>query len=100
MTPLDYLPILAAACAIPQFLPQLRKLHVSGGVAGVSWAWATLTSVNNAAWFAYFLVSGYLTALIPSSSATTVAATGKPRMNSDPKAAWTLLRLETRRVAW
>jgi uncharacterized protein with PQ loop repeat len=72
---LDYLPILAAAFAIPQFLPQLRKLHASGDAAGVSWAWATLSSVNNGAWFAYFLASGYLTALIPSSSASVLAGT-------------------------
>jgi hypothetical protein len=49
---LDYAPIAAAAFAIPQFLPQLRKLRATGDTAGVSWSWAALTSVNNAAWFA------------------------------------------------
>jgi uncharacterized protein with PQ loop repeat len=70
---LDYLPIAAAAFAIPQFLPQLRKLQATGDTAGVSWSWATLTSVNNAAWFAYFALSAYWTALLPSCSATLLA---------------------------
>src|SRR6266508_2310082 len=52
---LDYMPIAAAAFAIPQFLPQLLKLRATHDTAGVSWSWATLTSVNNAAWFAFFL---------------------------------------------
>lgn len=41
--------------------------------AGVSWPWATLTSVNNAAWFVYFALSGYWTALVPASSAALLA---------------------------
>jgi uncharacterized protein with PQ loop repeat len=69
----DYLPIAAAAFAVPQFLPQLRKLRATGDTAGVSWSWAALTSVNNAAWFAYFALSGYRAALVPSSSATLLA---------------------------
>ncbi len=68
--PLDYAPIVAAAFAIPQFLPQILKLRATDDVAGVSWSWATLTSVNNAAWFAYFALSGFWTALVPSSCAT------------------------------
>jgi hypothetical protein len=72
---LDYLPFAAAAFAIPQFLPQLRKLRATGDTAGVSWSWATLTSVNNAAWFAYFALAGYGTALVPAASATLLAAT-------------------------
>jgi hypothetical protein len=72
---LDYTPIAAAAFAIPQFLPQLRKLRATDDTAGVSWSWATLTSVNNAAWFAYFAVSGYWTALVPAASATLLAGT-------------------------
>jgi uncharacterized protein with PQ loop repeat len=68
--PLDYAPIAAAAFAIPQFLPQILKLRATDDVAGVSWSWATLTSVNNAAWFAYFALSGFWTALVPSSCAT------------------------------
>jgi uncharacterized protein with PQ loop repeat len=72
---LDYLPIAATAFAIPQFLPQLLKLRATDDTAGVSWSWATLTSVNNAAWLAYFALSGYWTALVPSTSATLLAAT-------------------------
>jgi hypothetical protein len=68
--PLDYAPIAAAAFAIPQFLPQILKLRITDDVAGVSWSWATLTSVNNAAWFAYFALSGFWTALVPASCAT------------------------------
>jgi uncharacterized protein with PQ loop repeat len=70
---LDYLPIAAAAFAIPQFLPQLRKLRATDDTAGVSWSWATLTSVNNAAWFAYFTASAYWAALVPAASATLLA---------------------------
>jgi uncharacterized protein with PQ loop repeat len=70
---LDYLPIAATAFAIPQFLPQLRKLRATDDTAGVSWSWATLTSVNNAAWFAYFALASYWTALVPASSATLLA---------------------------
>jgi uncharacterized protein with PQ loop repeat len=72
---LDYAPIAAAAFAIPQFLPQILKVRATDDTAGVSWSWATLTSVNNAAWIAYFAFSGYLTALVPSSSATVLAGT-------------------------
>jgi len=71
--PIDYAPIAATAFAIPQFLPQLRKLRATNDTAGVSWPWATLTSVNNAAWFAYFALSGYWAALVPASSATLLA---------------------------
>jgi hypothetical protein len=70
---LDYAPIVAAAFAIPQFVPQLVKLRATGDTAGVSWSWAALTSVNNAAWLAYFVLSGYRAALVPSSSATLLA---------------------------
>jgi uncharacterized protein with PQ loop repeat len=70
---LDALPIAAAAFAIPQFLPQLVKLRATGDTAGVSWPWAMLTSVNNAAWVAYFTLSAYWAALVPSSSATLLA---------------------------
>jgi hypothetical protein len=41
----------------------------------VSWSWATLTSINNAAWIAYFALEHYWTALVPSSSATFLAGT-------------------------
>jgi uncharacterized protein with PQ loop repeat len=70
---LDYLPIAAAAFAIPQFLPQLRKLRRTDDTAGVSWSWATLTSVNNGAWVIYFALSAYWAALVPASSATLLA---------------------------
>jgi uncharacterized protein with PQ loop repeat len=72
---LDAAPIAATAFAIPQFLPQIRKLRRTDDTAGVSWAWATLTSVNNGAWFAYFALSAYWTALVPSCSATLLAGT-------------------------
>jgi hypothetical protein len=70
---LDAAPIAAAAFAIPQFLPQIRKLRRTGDTAGVSWPWATLTSVNNGAWVGYFALSAYWTALVPASSATLLA---------------------------
>jgi len=70
---LDYAPIAAAAFAIPQFLPQISKLRRTNDPAGVSWPWATLTSVNNAAWLAYFTLSAYWAALVPASSATLLA---------------------------
>jgi uncharacterized protein with PQ loop repeat len=70
---LDAAPIAAAAFAIPQFLPQILKLRRTDDTAGISWSWATLTSVNNAAWFAYFALSAYWAALVPSCSATLLA---------------------------
>jgi uncharacterized protein with PQ loop repeat len=70
---LDYTPIAAAAFAIPQFLPQLRKLRATDDPTGVSWSWATLTSVNNAAWLVYFVLSAYWAALVPAASATLLA---------------------------
>jgi uncharacterized protein with PQ loop repeat len=64
------LPLVAAFLAVPQFLPQLARVRRAGPTAGVSWSWAALTSVNNAAWLGYFALSGFWTALIPASSAT------------------------------
>ncbi|WP_279579606.1 hypothetical protein [Fodinicola feengrottensis] len=72
---LDYLPFAAAAFGIPQYLPQIVKLRRTRDIAGVSWPWATLTSVNNAAWFGYFALSAYWTALVPSSAASVLAGT-------------------------
>ena len=72
---LDYAPVAAAGFAVPQFLPQIRKLRATRDTAGVSSSWAVLTCVNNAAWIAYFTLSRYWTALIPSSSATLLAGT-------------------------
>jgi uncharacterized protein with PQ loop repeat len=71
--PLDYAPIAAACFAVPEFLPQIRKLATTRDTTGISWSWAALTSVNNAAWIAYFALARYLTALIPSSSAAVLA---------------------------
>ncbi len=70
---LDYLPFAAAAFAIPQFLPQIAKLRNTEDTTGVSWPWAALTSVNNAAWLTYFTLAHYWTALVPAVSATTLA---------------------------
>jgi uncharacterized protein with PQ loop repeat len=67
------LPLVAAILAVPQFLPQLARLQRTGQTSGVSWSWAALTSVNNAAWFGYFLLSRYWTALAPALSATLLA---------------------------
>jgi hypothetical protein len=72
---LDYLPFLAAAFGIPQYLPQIVKLRSTGDTAGVSWAWAALTGVNNTAWFGYFMLSGYWTAGLPSAAASLLGAT-------------------------
>jgi hypothetical protein len=70
---LSYAPIAAAGFGVPQFLPQLLKLRATRDAAGVSWSWAALTTVNNAAWIGYFALSRYWTALIPSSSVTLLA---------------------------
>ena len=72
---LDFTPIAAAAFAVPQFIPQILKLRATRDTAGVSWPWATLTSLNNAAWIAYFALTRYWTALVPATSATLLAGT-------------------------
>jgi uncharacterized protein with PQ loop repeat len=72
---LDLLPLVATAFGIPQYLPQITKLRRTRDPAGVSWSWAALAGVDNAAWFAYFASSGYWTALVPSSAATVLATT-------------------------
>ena len=72
---LEFLPIAAAVFGIPQYLPQILKLRRTGDTAGVSWSWATLTSINNAAWFGYFMASGYWTASLPSTAASVLAGT-------------------------
>lgn len=66
-------PVAAACFGIPQFLPQLRKLRASGDAAGLSWSWAALTTIGNAAWIAYFALSRDWTALVPSCSVTLLA---------------------------
>lgn len=70
---MSFLPVIAALLAVPQFLPQLARLRRTGDAAGVSCAWAALTSVNNGAWTAYFALSRLWTALAPSTSATLLA---------------------------
>jgi uncharacterized protein with PQ loop repeat len=72
---LDYAPIAATVFAVPEFLPQIVKLRASRDVAGVSWSWAALTSLNNVAWITYFVLSQYWTALVPSCSAALLAWT-------------------------
>jgi len=72
---LNYTPIAATAFAIPEFLPQLRKLRATRDTAGLSCSWAALTGLNNAAWIAYFALEHYWAALIPSCSATALAGT-------------------------
>lgn len=72
---LDYAPVAATCFAVPQFLPQIRKLAASHDTCGLSWPWAALTAVNNAAWIGYFTLAHYLTALVPSSSVTLLAGT-------------------------
>ena len=67
------LPLVAAILAVPQFLPQLARLRRTGETAGVSWSWAALTSINNAAWAGYFALPGFWTALVPAISATVLA---------------------------
>jgi uncharacterized protein with PQ loop repeat len=69
------LPLVAAVLAVPQFLPQLARLRRTGATAGVSWSWAALTSLNNAAWLGYFALSGFWTALVPALAATVLAGT-------------------------
>lgn len=69
ITPVDLLPVVAAGFAVPQFVPQIRKLRRTGDTAGLSTTWGLLTGVNNTAWFGYFVASHYWFALIPSSSA-------------------------------
>jgi uncharacterized protein with PQ loop repeat len=70
---LGYAPIAATAFAIPQFLPQIIKVRRTGDTAGVSWPWAALTSVNNAAWLGYFVLSGFWTATAPASATAVLA---------------------------
>ena len=72
-TLLASLPLVAAVLAVPQFLPQLARVRRAGTMAGVSWSWAALTSVNNAAWLGYFALSGFWTALVPAISATVLS---------------------------
>jgi uncharacterized protein with PQ loop repeat len=89
---LDYAPIAATTLAIPQFLPQIVKLRATRDAAGVSWAWALLTSLNNAAWIAYFTLASYWSALVPATAATVLAGLLAlmltRRGQADPRSAW------------
>jgi hypothetical protein len=69
----DWLPVAAAALAVPQFIPQLASVTHSGDTSGVSWSWAALTSVNNGGWIAYFALARLWTALVPATCATVLA---------------------------
>jgi hypothetical protein len=97
---ISYAPFAAAAFAVPQFAPQIRRLRATGDLAGVSWQWAALTCVNNAAWIAYFAVARYWTAIITSVSVAALAGilvimlTQRARIGSRPLimiTAWTAL---------
>ncbi len=70
---LNWLPVVAAVFAVPQFLPQLAHLWRTRDTAGVSWSWAALTSVSNGGWIGYFALSRFWTALVPATSATVLA---------------------------
>lgn len=70
MTTVDVLPIAAALFAVPQFVPQIRKLRRTGDTVGLSATWGLLTGISNAGWFCYFAASHYWFALVPSSSAS------------------------------
>jgi hypothetical protein len=70
---LSYAPVAAAAFGVPQVLPQVLKLRATHDTAGISWPWAALTSVNNAARIAYFALFRCWTALIPACSVTLLA---------------------------
>ena len=72
---LGYTPIAAAAFGVPQFLPQVFKLQATDDTAGLSWLWAALTALNNAAWFGYFFLARYWTALVASFAVTLLAGT-------------------------
>ena len=44
---------------------QIRRLWATHDTVGVSWSWAALTGLNNAAWLAHFTLERYWTALTP-----------------------------------
>lgn len=97
------LPLAAACLAVPQFWPQLARVRRAGSTAGVSWSWAALTSVNNAAWLVYFALSGFWTALVPAISATLLSGQlavvlarrggGMPKRPAVLVAAWAIVLL-------
>jgi hypothetical protein len=89
------LPVLAAGFAVPQFIPQIAKLHRANDTAGLSTSWALLTGINNTAWFGYFAASRYWLALIPASSAVLLGGYLGLRLSRRPGAlrrgTWTLI---------
>ena len=70
----DLLPLAAAIFAVPQFLPQLRRLARSQDSSGLSPAWSALTCVNNTAWIVYFVQVGYRTASVPNACVVIMSA--------------------------
>lgn len=70
MTPL--LSLAATAFAVPQLLPQLRRIR-RVGPEGVSAQWALLTAVGNAAWLTWFVRSGIVSGAIPTGTSLVLA---------------------------
>ncbi len=94
---LNWLPVAAAAFAVPQFLPQLARVWRTADAAGVSWSWAALTSLSNGGWIVYFVLSRFWTAVVPAASATVLAGAlavllgrraGVPRRAAAVTAGW------------
>jgi uncharacterized protein with PQ loop repeat len=85
---LSYAPLAATVFAVPQFVPQIRKLLATSDTVGISWAWAALTAVNNASWIAYFALERDWTALIPSISVTLLAGALAAMLARRCQAAW------------
>lgn len=69
----DLLALAATAFAIPQLLPQLRRVR-RVGTAGVSVQWAALTAVGNGAWLGYFAATGLRGAFLPVTCSGLLAA--------------------------
>jgi hypothetical protein len=67
------LPLGAGVFAVPQFVPQLVRVRRLGTSAGVSWTWAAMTCVNNAAWVVYFIQSHFYSAVVPAVAAVVFA---------------------------
>jgi uncharacterized protein with PQ loop repeat len=97
---LGWMPAAATVFAVPQFLPQLARVWRTGDAAGVSWSWAALTSVSNGGWIAYFALSRFWAALVPSASVTVLAGVlavllgvrgGVPRRPVAAAAGWAAL---------
>ncbi|WP_370326667.1 hypothetical protein [Euzebya sp.] len=73
MSLIDFLPLAATACAVPQLVPQLARLVRTRRPDGVSPAWASLTAASNLGWLAYFTSTGLWTAAVPSTTCALVA---------------------------